>query len=144
MREVKVRLAKDKDAKTIEDMIADWLKWKLERVRTFFEALRDSNHLILVAEVEGEIVGILHLLFYLDISHGGLNSHIILLFVKEEYRGRQIGKRLLDEAIKYAVKRGAIEIHVDTIFNDAAKFYKKYGFKDDGVMLELPLINLKK
>jgi hypothetical protein len=36
------------------------------------------------------------------------------------------------------------EIHVDTVFEDAVKFYKKYGFKDNGVMLELPLNRLQK
>jgi GNAT superfamily N-acetyltransferase len=141
---VKIRLAKDEDAKAIEDMISDWLKWKLERVKTFLEVLREKDHLILISEVDGQIVGVLHLLFYLDILNGGLNSHVILLFVKEEYRGRQIGKRLLDEAVKHAVKRGAVEMHVDTIFDDAARFYRRYGFRDDGVMLELSLTGLQK
>jgi len=48
---------------------------------------------------------------------------------------------LLDEAVKQAVKRGVVEMHVDTIYEDAAKFYRKYGFKDDGVMLELSIKN---
>jgi len=30
-------------------------------------------------------------------------------------------------------------MHVDTKFEDAAKFYRKYGFKDDGVWLEIRL-----
>jgi ribosomal protein S18 acetylase RimI-like enzyme len=61
------------------------------------------------------------------------------VFVKEEYRRKHIGKKLLDEAVKQAIKRGAIEMHVDTTFEEAAKFYRQYGFKDDGVMLELQL-----
>jgi ribosomal protein S18 acetylase RimI-like enzyme len=141
---VKVRLAKGDDAKIIEDEITEWLRWECERTETFLKALENRNHLILVAEAEGQIVGVLHLLFYLDILHGGLNCHIILLFVKEGYRGRGIGKKLIDEAVKHADKRRVIEMHVDTTFEDAAKFYRNYGFKDDGVMLELSLTNLQK
>lgn len=46
---------------------------------------------------------------------------------------------MLDEAVKQAAKKGVIEVHADTIYEDAAKFYRKYGFKNDGVMLELSL-----
>jgi GNAT superfamily N-acetyltransferase len=141
MQEVKIRPAKDDDFKAIENMIVGWLKWKIERANTFFDVLRDGDHLVLVAELNGQIVGMLHLLFYLDILHGGVNSHALLFFVKEKYRKRRIGKRLLDEAVKQAVKRGVVEMHVDTIYEDAAKFYRKYGFKDDGVMLELSIKN---
>ncbi|MGB9714082.1 MAG: GNAT family N-acetyltransferase [Candidatus Bathyarchaeales archaeon] len=144
MQEVKIRPAKDDDFKAIEDMIVRWLKWKIERKRTFHDVLRDSDHLVLVAEVEGQLVGLLHLLFYLDVLHGGINSHILLFFVKGEYQKRRIGKRLLDEAVRQAVERGVVEMHVDTIYEDAAKFYRKYGFKDDGVMLELQLKNVEK
>lgn len=54
---------------------------------------------------------------------------MLLLFVKEEYRRKQIGKRLLDEAVKQAIKRGAIEMHVDTAFEEAAKFYRNMALK---------------
>ncbi|KPV65515.1 MAG: hypothetical protein AOA65_0119 [Candidatus Bathyarchaeota archaeon BA1] len=30
-------------------------------------------------------------------------------------------------------------MHVDTIFKEAAEFYQKHGFKDDGVWLERTL-----
>lgn len=145
MEKLRIRLAKEEDAKTIEDRIFEWLlekgweKWQRERAETTRKALLDKNHMILVAEVNGEIVGVLHLIFYMDILLGGLNSHVNFLLVKKEYRRRKIGSNLLDEAVKQAREKRADEMHVDTIFEDAAKFYRKYGFKDDGVWLELPL-----
>ncbi|MEM3597049.1 MAG: GNAT family N-acetyltransferase [Candidatus Bathyarchaeia archaeon] len=139
MQEVKIRRAVEGDAKSIQELIVEWLKWEIERTTAFVDVLRDDNHVVLVAEVDGQIAGFLHLLFYTDILHGGLNSHVLLLFVKAKYRGKQIGRKLLDEAVKQAIRRGAIEMHVDTTFEEAAKFYRKYGFKDDGVMLELQL-----
>ncbi len=141
------RLARKKDARAIEDMILEWSKpqwpkWQPERAKTILEVLGDGkNHLVLVAETSDEIVGVLHLVFYLDILQGSLNSHVNFLLVKEGRRGKGIGSSLLDDAVRKARKRGAIEMHVDTIFEDAAKFYKKYGFKDDGVWLELSISN---
>ena len=139
MLEAKIRQANDGDFKVINDMIVEWLKWKIERAETFYNVLQDSNHLVLVAEVDRRIVGILHMLFYLDILHGGLNSHVLLFLVHREYRKKQIGQKLLGEAVRQAVKRGVIEMHADTIYEDAAKFYRKYGFKDNGIMFELLL-----
>lgn len=139
MLEAKIRLANEGDFKAVNEMIVEWLKWEIERAETFFNVLRDSNHLVLVAEVNGQIVGILHMLFYRDILHGGLNSHVLLFLVHENYRKKQIGKKLLEETVNQAVKREVIEMHVDTTSEEAAKFYKKYGFKDNGVMLELTL-----
>lgn len=144
MSEFKIRPAEEEDAKPVEDMVAGWLKWKVERAGAFRKALREKDHLILIAEAEAQIVGVLHMLFYLDVVNGGLNSHILLLHVEEGYQGKGIGRALLDEAVKHAAERSAAEIHVDTVFEDAVKFYKKYGFKDNGVMLELPLNRLQK
>jgi GNAT superfamily N-acetyltransferase len=118
-----------------------WEKWQRERVETVHKALLNENHLVLVAEADGKIVGVLHLIFYLDILLAALNCHVNFLLVRKEYRGRKIGSKLLDIAVKKARKKGAIEIHVDTI--EAPNFYRKYGFKDDGVWLELSLLEKK-
>lgn len=64
---------------------------------------------------------------------------MLLLFVHEEYHGKTHGQKLLDEAVEQAVQKGIIQMHVNTICEHAAKFYSKYGFKDNGVMLELTL-----
>lgn len=70
---------------------------------------------------------------------GGWNCHVNLLLVDEKYRCKKVGSQLLCKAIENARKRGAIEMHVDSIYKRAEKFYRKHGFKDDGVMLELVL-----
>jgi len=136
MQALKTRLAERKDAKTVENLISEWSKqqwptWQPERAETILEVLDErENHLILVSETPDEIVGVLHLVFYHDILLGFLNCHVNFLLVKEGYRGRGIGSGLLDEAKNEAKKRGALEMHVDTKFEDAAKFYRKYGFKE--------------
>jgi len=145
MQAPKTRLAKKKDARTIENLISEWSKqqwptWQPERLETILKVLNNGdNHLVLVSEIPDEIVGVLHLVFYSDILLGSLNCHVNFLLVKEVYQGKGIGSGLLDEAKNQAKKRGALEMHVDTKFEDAAKFYRKYGFKDDGVWLEIGL-----
>jgi len=144
MQEPTIRVATKEDARAIENMISEWAQeqwpnWQVERVKTILEALEDKNHLILVSTSPKRIVGVLHLIFYPDVVTGSLNCHLNFLLVKKEYRKGGIGRSLLDEAVKHAKRRRANEMHVDTIFEDAAHFYLNYGFKDDGVWLELSL-----
>jgi len=145
MQALKTRLAERKDARAVENLILEWTRqqwptWLPERAKTIREVLDNrKNHLVLVSETPNEIVGVLHLVFYSDVLLGSLNCHLNFLLVKESFRGRGIGSGLLDEAANQARKKGAIEMHVDTKFEDAAKFYRKYGFKDDGVWLEIRL-----
>jgi len=139
MNELFIRPAKEGDVKAIENMIYKWIRWRRERADTIMKALRDENHQILVAEFNDQVVGVLQQIFYLDILNGGYNSHINFLLVDEEHRGKGIGSQLLEKAVGNAKKKGILEIHVDTIYEEAAKFYKKHGFKDSGVMLELSL-----
>jgi GNAT superfamily N-acetyltransferase len=144
MQETKIRTATNKDVEVIENAILEWSRqqwpdWHPERVGTIRQILKDKCHSLLLSETPDAVTGILHLIFYPDIVAGSLNCHLNFLLVKEEYRKKGVGRRLLDEAVRLAKRQGVNEIHVDTIFEDAAEFYRKYGFKDDGVWLELPL-----
>lgn len=149
MKKPAIRVAIGEDAEAIEILIREWAKqewprWQVDRIGTIVRVLKDRSHSLLVSVASEGIVGVLHLIFYEDVVSGSLKSHINLLLVKKEYRGMRIGHLLLDEAAEQSRKRGASEMHVDTIFKDAAEFYRKYGFEDDGVWLELSLKAKKK
>jgi ribosomal protein S18 acetylase RimI-like enzyme len=144
MPETNVRTATNKDVRAIEDAILEWSRerwpnWRPERTETIRHILKDKLHSILVATTSNEVTGVLHLVFYPDIVTGTMNCHLNFLLVKKEYRGQGIGRKLLDEAVGLARKKDVDEIHVDTMFQEAAEFYRRYGFKDDGVWLELSL-----
>jgi len=141
MCKLMIRPASESDVVAIGDMIYRWSGWQRERAETIRKALHGASHQILVAELDGKVVGVLHQIFYLDILNAGLNSHINFLLVEEEHRGRGIGSQLLNEAIKGAKEEGCIETHVDTIYKEAAEFYRKRGFKDDGIWLEFALLS---
>ncbi len=139
MGEVSFRRARDEDSVVVGSMLSGWLNWPKDRTGSFREALRDDGHEILIAESEGVVVGVLHWMLYPDVVVGGLNSHILLLEVEARFRNRGVGSSLMRMAVEYAKERGALEMHVDTIYPEAVEFYRKRGFKDDGVMMELPL-----
>jgi len=136
-----IRPAGESDVIAIGDMIYRWIRWRRGRADTIRKALREASHQILVAELDGKAVGVMHQIFHLDMMNAGLNSHLNFLLVEEEHRRKGIGSQLLNEAIKSAREKGCIEMHVDTIYKEAAEFYRKRGFKDDGVWLELALLS---
>jgi GNAT superfamily N-acetyltransferase len=144
MQENNVRAATNRDVAAIEDAILEWTRerwpsWQPERAEVIRQVLKDKRHSILVSTVSRVVTGVVHLVFYPDIVTGTLNCHLNFLLVKKEYRRKGIGRNLLNEAVRLATKRSVNEMHVDTIFEEAAEFYRKYGFKDDGVWLELSL-----
>ena len=69
--------------------------------------------------------------------------YIDILWVREDYRKKGIGSKLLTEAEKEAVKRGCHHVHVDTMSWQAPDFYKKYGYVVVGVLPDIPKGNQK-
>jgi GNAT superfamily N-acetyltransferase len=137
MNGVTVRLAEDDDAGNIESMICQWTRMSKprERVERIHNALQEDDHRIIVAEREGKVVGVLHLVLYPDIMFGDEGSHILFLLVDKDYRRKGVASKLLEKAIEIAKEGGAAEIHVDTMSPEAEQLYRERGFKDDGVML---------
>lgn len=81
----------------------------------------------IVAETEGKIVGFA--LYYIRYSTWkGQRMYLEDLIVTEEYRGRGIGKMLLDELIEIAKQKGFSGMLWQVLdWNEPAiKFYKKY------------------
>jgi GNAT superfamily N-acetyltransferase len=142
MNNVTIRPARDDDAISIESMIYQCIRIDKEhqRVASIREALQRDGQEIIVAELGGKIIGVLHFILYPDVMLGDWNSHIIFLLVDEGSRGKGVGTKLLEKAAERAKEQGAVEIHVDTIYAEAERFYRERGFKDDGVMLERALL----
>ena len=61
-----------------------------------------------------------------------------LIWVKEEFRGRGYGERLLKQAESEARERGAKHVYVETFSFQAPEFYKKNGYREFGVLNEFP------
>ncbi|WP_054857011.1 GNAT family N-acetyltransferase [Vulcanisaeta sp. JCM 16159] len=105
-----------------------------ERAREYLlNALRNSkNHLILVAEDMGRIVGVLKAdirerLFYSPSIEGA----IVDFYVMPEYRRKGLGRMMLERAITILRERGAqlITAEFPTQNQIAVNFYNKMGFR---------------
>jgi len=88
---------------------------------------------VLVAEVDGQVVGFLALSFIPALS--GLRALIDDLALDPAYRRQGIGAALVEAAIQRADQRGATHLLVDTSRGDAAArdFYQACGFEAGGI-----------
>jgi ribosomal protein S18 acetylase RimI-like enzyme len=104
--------------------------------------LASSDHDLVVAEADGSVVGLAHLLTYHDLSHGALAGELLGLVVREDMRRQGIGRQLVCEAMRLAKQRGVGEFHINTEQdNDAAKaLYGSMGAEMVGVQLEINLV----
>ena len=64
--------------------------------------------------------------------------HVDLMWIKEEFRGRGYGHRLLTAAEDEARQRGAKNAYLDTFTFQAPGFYEKYGYQVFGELADFP------
>ncbi len=97
--------------------------------------LGDANAALLIAEGEGEPVGLAEVYLRRDAADalrvGHQYGYLQSLMVKENWRRAGIGKRLTDAAEQWARDRGAIEMRLDTWEFAAGPqaFYERQGYR---------------
>lgn len=101
-----------------------------------------NNGTFYVAEYDGEVVGILEMIFRHIETPAHVTRDIIVIdaiAVDEKYRGKGIGHQLLDFVKEIKENKGcdAIELQVNARNTAAYEMYKKYGFTEKSVNMEL-------
>ncbi len=91
---------------------------------------RDSNG-IFVAKIDDEIVGFIACDSNWDYEFGAIHE----IAVRKNFQGKGIGSKLLKTGIDYLKKKGLryVELYVGEKNIRAINFYKKFGFKEDGL-----------
>lgn len=95
-----------------------------------------------VAEDEGEICGFIYFMIKQRTDHFKIKQagYIDLLFVSEKYRGRGIGKKLLNSAYAELKTHGIfhvdLSVHTD---NPSTKFWESMGFKEYKINMWKPI-----
>jgi GNAT superfamily N-acetyltransferase len=108
-------------------------------------ALRDidrSGSALLVAELDGEVVGVCQLIVFRHIqSGGGRCAEIESVHVHPDWRGRGVGTALLRHAIERARALGCYRVQLtsNTVREDAHRFYGSLGFVPSHVGFKLSL-----
>lgn len=138
---VSIRPARREDVAAIVAMLADdHLGRARERVEdplpaSYYEAFarveRDPNLALVVAEIEGRVVGCLQLAVLPGLSsQGGSRGLLEDVRVASDCRSRGIGEQLVQWAVTEARARGCnlVELLTHQTRVDAQRFYKRLGF----------------
>jgi GNAT superfamily N-acetyltransferase len=108
----------------------------------FEQIHNDSNHELIVAERNGEVIGTLHLMFFPSISFlGGLRAQVESVRVDKRFQGEGIGTELMKWTMDRAKQRGAHVMQLTTHRTrvDAHRFYERLGFKGSHLGMKLSL-----
>jgi ribosomal protein S18 acetylase RimI-like enzyme len=111
-----------------------------EQIEDNLRKMADSDaYQVLLAEDEGQVVGLLGLSFRHTLFHPAPSALIDELVVEGGQRGRGVGQQLMAEAMKRCRAAGCCEIEVSTErSNEAAlEFYRQHGFSHEAVLFEL-------
>ena len=108
-----------------------------------FEAIdADPNHELVVATLDGDIVGTLQLSFIPGLALGGAwRAQIEAVRVRNDLRNLRIGTRLIEWVIARAKERGCRTVQLTSNRSrvDAQRFYARLGFKASHVGMKLSL-----
>ena len=92
---------------------------------------RDPNQELLVAEIDGRVVGMLQLTLIPGLSRrGALRANIESVRVDHDCRSRGIGGWLIEQAVERAERRGCrlAQLTSDKRRTEAHRFYGRLGF----------------
>ena len=106
------------------------------------EINKDANHELIVAELEGEVIGTLHLIFLPSISYqGGLRAQVESVRIDTRHQSQGFGSQMMKWAIERAKVRGAHIVQLTTHQSraDAHRFYERLGFKGTHLGMKLSL-----
>jgi RimJ/RimL family protein N-acetyltransferase len=138
---VVVRRARHRDLDRLVDLFAEvaaegrWIGAELpldreRRRRRFSEAMHDERAILLVAEVDGQLVG------QLDMELVRYGVADLGMLVADGWRGQGLGTALLRAGIDWARGAGAHKVALQVWpHNDAAvALYQKLGFQREGLL----------
>ena len=111
-------------------------------IKAFEEIDADPNNELIVAELDGEVVGTLQLTYTPSISlQGGKCCTVESVRVDEKYRGQRIGRDMMLWAIERAKEKGCISMQLTTNNSrtDAHRFYESLGFSKSHLGMKLKL-----
>ena len=134
MSELKIRELEKKDLQngflTTLDSLKQTSNIDKNKAEEVFKKINSNpNHIIVIAELDGKIVGTATMLIEPKFIHdGGLVGHIEDVVVGRKFQGQKIGNEIVKNLLEFAKNRGCYK----TILNctdDVKEFYEKIGFK---------------
>jgi ribosomal protein S18 acetylase RimI-like enzyme len=110
--------------------------------RAFQEIESHPDHELIVAVLDGQVVGTLQLTFLPGLTYqGGWRAQVEAVRVREDLRNLKIGTRLMEWVIAGARERGCklVQLTTNVARLDAQRFYRRLGFEASHVGMKLKL-----
>lgn len=136
---MEIRIATLKDIDELVDIYSEWSKFKdvlptaliesdtHDNLKKYFDGSSTTRIYLLAIDEVGISLGAC----YIDISFLGLNNvRLGDMMIKEKYRGRSVGSKLIEEVIAYARNNNVKKIWLWTQeeLKPAIQLYEKMGF----------------
>ncbi|MCM3412696.1 GNAT family N-acetyltransferase [Metabacillus litoralis] len=110
----------------------------------FNAIVANPSYHTLVAELDGEIIGMAGLCSSLFYEYDGTYIRIVAFIVDTNHRRKGIGKKLIQEAENWAKEQGAIAIGLNSGNREERKnahqFYLNMGYKDKSIGFSKSLV----
>jgi GNAT superfamily N-acetyltransferase len=126
-----------------EDLLVELMRefYAVEHLPFDEEVVRTGLRMILadprygfiqIVQAEGRAAGYMVLTFGFSLEFHGRNALLDELYVREEFRGRGLGRASLDRAEEICRGEGirALRLEVDRVNIRAREIYRKAGYKD--------------
>ena len=98
-------------------------------IKIYDKIENNPDHIIVVALLDGKIVGAATLLLESKFIHDGtIVGHIEDVVVDKNYQGQGIGEKIIKYLLEYAKTKGCYKTILDCV-DDVKPFYEKLGFK---------------
>lgn len=110
-----------------------------------FAQVEKTSGVVFVTEVDGRIVGFVSVWARVPeneaINAPGEYAYVSDLVVLPEFRGRQLGFKLLQAAEDYAVRQGATRLVIGVLARNrvARRLYERFGFEESQVNMSKSL-----
>jgi len=132
---MRIRPARSADAPAVGELLnqlgypQDGRESTAARMRAWLD---DAASASFVAEVQGEIRGVIAVHLCPFFERDGAWGRIVALVVAEEARGGGVGSRLVAAAEAFAAERGCLRMEVTSADRraDAHRFYRRLGYAD--------------
>jgi ribosomal protein S18 acetylase RimI-like enzyme len=138
----RVREAKSDDDTVIAVLIRELASGEGEvstvSERTVADYLAVPGNGVLLAEKDGQILGLISYSIRPNLYHAADSCLIEELIVRQEARGSGVGRILVEDLMKRCMAHRCAEISVSTMPDNkrAIRFYRKLGFTDEALFLE--------
>lgn len=106
-----------------------------EMKERLLDILLHPDYITYVAELEGEIVGIIGAGISPYYEKDGTYGRLLALEVDEKWRGRGVGALLVAEAERWLQERGVTWVIVNSGSqrSEAHRFYRRLGYRETGL-----------